>query len=204
MDNEKDLSAKQPPTQEEARVPCSDENARRSQGTLLPPSEGAAARRGLKVLRLPRWRRLRQRGEFQRVYGAGVRVSGRWLVMFGQCGDDEGPARLGITASRRVGGAVTRNRCKRRIRELYRLGFPAGRMPIDLVVNARAGCESVPWSQLVVEFGRCVKRLQEQLGVWSPSSEPTRGGSLPSCRRRAASHQLARNTQRKRSYDTES
>jgi ribonuclease P protein component len=46
-------------------------------------------------------------------------------------------SRLGITASKKVGGAVTRNRVKRLIREVYRLHkglFPAG---CDIVVSAR-------------------------------------------------------------------
>jgi ribonuclease P protein component len=48
-----------------------------------------------------------------------------------------GRSRLGITASKKVGGAVTRNRVKRLIREVYRLHkglFPAG---CDVVVSAR-------------------------------------------------------------------
>ena len=46
-------------------------------------------------------------------------------------------ARVGLTVSSKVGGAVTRNRIKRRLREAVRLEL-AGLPPVDLVIVARA------------------------------------------------------------------
>jgi ribonuclease P protein component len=68
--------------------------------------------------------------------------------------------RLGITASRKVGGAVARNRAKRRIRELYRMQLPR-RMTdcFDLVVNARSSCVLAPWEELLRDFDDCLARL---------------------------------------------
>ncbi len=77
----------------------------------------------------------------------------------------EGPVRLGVTASRKVGGAVIRVRAKRRIRELFRTRFPARwDGGLDVVVNARRGCADAPWSELVAEFDRSVERLLERAG----------------------------------------
>src|ERR1700733_4987392 len=68
---------------------------------------------------LPPARRIRRRGEFQRVFDAGRRAHGRYLTIIAApalCAD----SRLGIVASKKLGGAVVRNRAKRLIREMFR------------------------------------------------------------------------------------
>ena len=72
--------------------------------------------------------------------------------------------RLGITASRKIGGAVVRMRSKRRLRELFR-NDPARRAgrPADMVINARRGCASAPWDELQRDYERCVRSLGERL-----------------------------------------
>lgn len=47
------------------------------------------------------------------------------------------PSRLGITASRKVGNAVVRNRLKRRLREWFRANRGDLAKPVDLIVMAR-------------------------------------------------------------------
>jgi ribonuclease P protein component len=74
--------------------------------------------------------------------------------------------RLGVTATRRIGNAVTRARCKRRLRELFRLdarAFAGG--DVDVVINARQGCADAPWGELERDFARCVEKLTERLAV---------------------------------------
>jgi ribonuclease P protein component len=52
-----------------------------------------------------------------------------------------------------------RSRCKRRLRELYRIHrseFDA--YPVDVVVNARSGCATAPWKELERDFLASVHR----------------------------------------------
>src|SRR5438874_8356494 len=63
--------------------------------------------------------RIRRRAEFQKVYEHGVRVHGRYSTTFIRA-NGLPVGRLGIAATRKLGGAVERNRAKRLIREVFR------------------------------------------------------------------------------------
>jgi ribonuclease P protein component len=82
----------------------------------------------------PRGARLRRRGEFTGVFEHGVKRHGQLMsVCVRQSGT--GRARVGIAASKKVGGAVERNFTKRRVRELFRhLELAPG---LDIVVMPR-------------------------------------------------------------------
>jgi ribonuclease P protein component len=103
--------------------------------------------------------------EFVRVYREGVRASGQYIVLWARSREQTGGGvRLGVTASRRVGKAVVRNRCKRRLRELFRSHREWwGQIAVDVVLNARAGCADVRWSELRGEYHRCVRRVRARL-----------------------------------------
>lgn len=104
---------------------------------------------------------LRRRGEFQTIYRNGVKVTGRYVVVFAL--EREGEAcRLGITATRRIGGAVVRNRARRRVRELFRRhgGECAG---IDVVVNVRHGCAYGAWCEVEGDFVRCLSSARRRI-----------------------------------------
>ena len=65
-------------------------------------------------------RRLSRSGEFDRVYRDGSSHATRYLVLYSfPRGEEDGGARLGVSVSRRVGGAVERNRVKRALREAF-------------------------------------------------------------------------------------
>lgn len=63
--------------------------------------------------------RVRRRAEFQEIYDRGYRIRGRFSTIF-LLNRGAGPSRLGIAATKKLGGAVQRNRAKRLIREVFR------------------------------------------------------------------------------------
>ena len=63
--------------------------------------------------------RIRRRPEFQQVYERGTRIHSRYSTVF-LLPNGGGAGRLGIAATRKLGGAVQRNRAKRLIREVFR------------------------------------------------------------------------------------
>ena len=76
---------------------------------------------------------------------------------------DGGECRLGITATRRLGGAVGRNRARRRIRELFRRhGDGLLERGVDVVVNARDGCAYGPWPEVAEDFVRCMSTVSRR------------------------------------------
>ncbi|RCK70360.1 ribonuclease P protein component [Desertihabitans brevis] len=67
---------------------------------------------------LPATHRMRSSREFAETIRSGVRVGGPRIVMHARTGEAGDGARVGFVVSRAVGGAVTRNRVKRRLRHL--------------------------------------------------------------------------------------
>ncbi|MGE0154014.1 MAG: ribonuclease P protein component [Reyranellaceae bacterium] len=70
------------------------------------------------------------------------------------------PLRVGYTASRRVGNAVARNRCKRRLREAVRQVMPShAREGMDYVLIAREDTAARPFDQLLGDLREALRRL---------------------------------------------
>ncbi len=85
----------------------------------------------------PKAARIRRRREFLSFGRTGEkRRTDSFVFLLEPCA--RGP-RLGITVSRKVGGAVVRNRVKRRVREIYRRDPDRASLGHDLIVIARVG-----------------------------------------------------------------
>jgi ribonuclease P protein component len=104
---------------------------------------------------------VRKRREYLSIQNEGRRLSGTHYMLFARpSGDDARAARLGLTVSRKVGGAVQRNKVKRWIRESCRrlkAELPAG---VDIVVVARPSAARAGYGPTARELATLARRLR--------------------------------------------
>src|SRR6516162_7930473 len=79
---------------------------------------------------------LRRPGDFKRVYDRRRSVSDEWLIVYA-CENQLPHLRLGLSVSRKFGGAVQRNRLRRLYREAFRLTRAEMPVGLDLVLIPR-------------------------------------------------------------------
>jgi ribonuclease P protein component len=92
--------------------------------------------------------------DFERVYDKGKRHFSANLTAFYLPRAGTGGLRVGFTVSRALGGAVERNRIRRRIREAVRLRRPANAPAVDVVINPKKSVLRVEFMELLLEVGR--------------------------------------------------
>jgi ribonuclease P protein component len=109
--------------------------------------------------------KLRRRAEFIRVYERGTRLRGRFMTCFALA-NEVGSPRLGIAASQKIGNAVTRNRAKRLVRELFRSHKPL--TGIDIVVIPRREMLGAPWLNIEADYRAAVQRIEKVSGRARP------------------------------------
>lgn len=101
--------------------------------------------------------RLRHRREFERVFQHGIKQVSPAFVWY--CLPTSGPhSRLGMAVSKRVGGAVVRNRVKRYTREFFRRHKMQLDPPCDIVVVARRQAADLPYAESVQQFASLLRR----------------------------------------------
>jgi ribonuclease P protein component len=149
-----------------ARVSC---DVAKRRGFLM--AEGADAGRG------PRRRRLSRSAEFERVYRQGRSKANRFLVLYAfprettESDDATDGPRLGLSVSRKVGGAVERNRIKRVLREIF--WAQAERLPgdADYVVVARPDVRELDEREGQAGVQCALMELVESFGTTQPGQE---------------------------------
>jgi ribonuclease P protein component len=112
----------------------------------------------------PRSARLLRHADFERVYKQGKRhFSASMTVFYLQRTGDERGLRVGFTVGRALGGAVVRNRMKRRLREAVRLTRPVPGPSADVVINPKKTLLQVEFSVVVNEVARAFVVIEQKL-----------------------------------------
>lgn len=132
----------------------------------------------------PRTERLLRHADFERVYKLGKRHFSASMTFFylersavkprdsqtkghriakGVRGSSA--LRVGFTVGRALGGAVERNRMKRRLREAVRLSGPAGSIAADVVINPKKALARADFANVVSEVRSAFAVIEEKVAV---------------------------------------
>lgn len=127
------------------------------------PARPQVAQRGEKA------RRLLKHADFQRVYQNGHRqFTGNMTVFFLRRqieAPPNGGPRVGLTVGKVLGGAVERNRIKRRMREAVRLSLAGCAGPVDIVFHPRKSVLGMPFPELLSEVTRGLRLAVQRARV---------------------------------------
>jgi ribonuclease P protein component len=112
--------------------------------------------------------KLRNGKQFRRVYHEGQRFHTPFFSAF-ILKTDTGERRYGITVTRKIGGAVVRNRCKRRLRAIMRKYNSIAQVEdlntigFDLVLNAKSALLDAQFHQIEESFAQVMERFYQSL-----------------------------------------
>ncbi len=126
--------------------------------------------------RFPRSVRLLRHADFERVYKQGRRNFSTSMTVFylprQEAARPEAPKagtkapsglRIGFTVGRALGGAVQRNRMKRRLREAVRLCRPVAVLDVDVVINPKKSLLTTDFSVVLNEVTRAFAVIEQKL-----------------------------------------
>jgi ribonuclease P protein component len=109
--------------------------------------------------------RLRKHADYQLVYKAGRKQFSKQIAYFhalrpqDRRSDTPGP-RIGLTVPKALGGAVDRNRIKRRMREAVRAALPLLTAPVDVILHPRRSVIDLEFQQLKREVANIFRSVQ--------------------------------------------
>jgi ribonuclease P protein component len=109
-------------------------------------------------LQFPKTRRLTHRSEYERVKRNGITQRGKLLMLNAMPIENSGPWRAGFVTSGRLGGAVVRNRVRRRIREIVRRHQHELRQGVWFVIVARHEAATASYGAFEDEWLRLARR----------------------------------------------
>jgi ribonuclease P protein component len=115
--------------------------------------------------KFPKSHRLLRHSDFERVYKQGRRhFAAHMTVFYLQRTDHElKGARVGFTVSKALGGAVQRNRIRRRLREAVRLGGVSTGGAVDVVINPKRSALTANFNDLQAEVMKAFQVIEKHL-----------------------------------------
>ena len=111
--------------------------------------------------RFPKSRRVLRHSDFERVYRLGKRHFAAHLTAFYLARAEGTGLRVGFTVGKALGGAVERNRMKRRLREAVRLSPPPEGARADVVINPKRSLLKAGFSDLQKEVERAFQVVEK-------------------------------------------
>lgn len=118
----------------------------------------------------PKSSRLLKHADFDHVYQNGKRQFSGHLTVF-SLRRASGAPRVGFTVGRVLGGAVVRNRIKRRLREAVRRHLHVLAAPVDLVINPKKSVLTLEFAQLEAEIAKAFQKIGHQPSAVSCQEE---------------------------------
>jgi ribonuclease P protein component len=115
--------------------------------------------------KFPRSGRLLRHADFERVYKQGRRHFSHHMTVFYLRREEGLGLRVGFTVGRVLGGAVDRNRMKRRLREAVRAEWPAYDFSVDVVVNPKKLLLKAGFDDIVKEVAAAFAVIQKKAAV---------------------------------------
>jgi ribonuclease P protein component len=119
--------------------------------------------------------RLLRHADFERVYKDGRRHFSANMTVFYLPQVSAGDWRIGFTVSRALGGAVVRNRMRRRLREAVRLKRTGVSGAVDVVINPKKSLLTADFQQLLNEVDRALEVIQKKLAESNRKSDGRSG-----------------------------
>lgn len=95
----------------------------------------------------PSTRRILVRSEFLRTWSCGKKIHTDFFIIV-LMKKQNGPTRLGVTASKKVGGAVQRNKVKRMVREFFRKNYVNIDSQLDISIIAKKGAAKLNYDEI--------------------------------------------------------
>jgi ribonuclease P protein component len=102
--------------------------------------------------------------DFERVYKEGRRHFATHMTVFYLRRGEPGNLRVGFTVGRALGGAVERNRMKRRLREAVRLYGVVVDAPVDVVINPKKSLLTADFADLRKDIKRAFEVIEKSVG----------------------------------------